>query len=128
MSFIDSEFQLTNYKYLNKLIELLLQWLVVYDNISLEKQININKGGKVKMLKDKLIEFGNGEISEVKETNVFKIGKKQDDKNIKKSFPLYVDTLVQKELDKIAKKTGYSRNELINLMIQHCLDNLEFTD
>ena len=49
--------------------------MVVYDNISLEKQININKGGKVKMLKDKLIEFGNGEISEVKETNVFKLSK-----------------------------------------------------
>ena len=63
----------------------------------------------------------------IKENVTFKIGKKQDDKSIKKSFPLYVDAATQKELDKIVKKTGYSRNELINLMIRHCLDNLEFT-
>lgn len=58
----------------------------------------------------------------------FKIGKKQEDKSVKKSFPLYVDGAVQKDLDKIVKKTGYSRNELINMMIKHCLDTLEFTD
>ncbi len=58
----------------------------------------------------------------------FKIGKKQEDKSVRKSFPLYVDGEIQKELDKIVKRTGYSRNELINMMIQHCLDTLEFTD
>ncbi len=61
-------------------------------------------------------------------TIAFKIGKKQEDKSVRKSFPLYVDGAVQKELDKIVKRTGYSRNELINMMIQHCLDTLEFTD
>jgi hypothetical protein len=58
----------------------------------------------------------------------FKIGKKQEDKSIKKSFPLYVDGEVQKNLDKVVKKTGYSRNELINMMIKYCLENLEYTD
>lgn len=58
----------------------------------------------------------------------FKIGKKQEDKSIKKSFPLYMDGVLQKELDKIVKKTGYSRNELINMMIKHCLDNIEFIE
>ncbi|HBJ2623532.1 TPA: CopG family transcriptional regulator [Clostridium botulinum] len=61
-------------------------------------------------------------------TITFKIGKKQEDKSVRKSFPLYVDGVVQKELDKIVKRTGYSRNELINMMIQHCLDTLEFID
>ncbi|MGN2371691.1 ribbon-helix-helix domain-containing protein [Clostridium cagae] len=61
-------------------------------------------------------------------TITFKIGKKQEDKSVRKSFPLYVDGEIQKELDKIVKRTGYSRNELINMMIQHCLDTLEFTD
>jgi metal-responsive CopG/Arc/MetJ family transcriptional regulator len=35
---------------------------------------------------------------------------------------------VQKNLDKVVKKTGYSRNELINMMIKYCLENLEYTD
>lgn len=61
-------------------------------------------------------------------TKTFKIGKKQEDKSVKKSFPLYVDGVTQKELDKIVKKTGYSRNELINMMIKHCLENIEFTE
>lgn len=58
----------------------------------------------------------------------FKIGKKREDKSLKKSFPLYMDGALQKDLDKVVKKTGYSRNELINMMIKHCLDNIEFTD
>jgi len=66
--------------------------------------------------------------TENQEINKFKIGKKQEDKSIKKSFPLYVDGEVQKNLDKVVKKTGYSRNELINMMIKYCLENLEYTD
>lgn len=65
---------------------------------------------------------------ENKNVKTFKIGKKQEDKSVKKSFPLYMDGAVQKDLDKIVKKTGYSRNELINMMIKHCLENIEFTD
>lgn len=59
---------------------------------------------------------------------IFKIGKKQENKSIKKSFPLYMDGSLQKDLDKIVKKTGYSRNELINMMIKHCLENMEFIE
>jgi len=66
--------------------------------------------------------------TEDQEIKKFKIGKKQEDKSIKKSFPLYVDGEVQKNLDKVVKKTGYSRNELINMMIKYCLENLEYTD
>jgi len=66
--------------------------------------------------------------TEDQEIKKFKIGKKQEDKSIKKSFPLYVDGEVQKDLDKVVKKTGYSRNELINMMIKYCLENLEYTD
>lgn len=77
---------------------------------------------------NQISELENNINTEVQETKTFKIGKKQEDKSIKKSFPLYVDGATQKELDKIVKKTGYSRNELINMMIKHCLDNIEFTD
>jgi hypothetical protein len=57
LSFIETDFQLvTNKKYLNKLTEILLQWLVVYANISLDKQINRNMKGNVIM---KAIEFFN---------------------------------------------------------------------
>ncbi|AOR24994.1 hypothetical protein [Clostridium taeniosporum] len=58
----------------------------------------------------------------------FTIGKKKEDKSVRKSFPLYVDGSMQKKLDDICKKTKYSRNELIVMMIQHCIDNLEITD
>ena len=58
----------------------------------------------------------------------FKIGKKKEDKSVRKSFPLYVDAKMQKDLDDICKKTKYSRNELILMMIQYCIDNLEITD
>ncbi len=39
-----------------------------------------------------------------------------------------MDGALQKDLDKIVKKTGYSRNELINMMIKHCLENMEFIE
>ena len=58
----------------------------------------------------------------------FKIGKKKENKIEKKPFPLYVDAQKLKELDKIVKKTNYSRNELINLMIDFCLENIEFVE
>jgi len=66
----------------------------------------------------------------IKETDIkkFKIGKKQEDKEGKTSFPFYTTNTKKKDLDKICKKTNYSRNELINLMIDHCLENIEFED
>lgn len=69
------------------------------------------------------------EIS-IKETDIkkFKIGKKQEDKEDKAVFPLNTTNTKKKELDKICKKTKYSRNELINLMIDFCLENIEFEE
>lgn len=69
------------------------------------------------------------EIS-IKETDVkkFRIGKKQEDKEDKAVFPLNTTNLKKKELDRICRKTKYSRNELINMMIDFCLDNIEFEE
>jgi len=66
--------------------------------------------------------------SNIQGTKKFTIEKKREDKSVKKSFPLYVDGSIQKKLDDIVKRTGYSRNELINLMINHCLDDLQSPD
>jgi hypothetical protein len=61
-------------------------------------------------------------------TKTFKLGKKVDEKIVKKNFPVYMNVTLQKELDKICRKTGYSRNELINLMCEYCVQNLELLD
>lgn len=63
-----------------------------------------------------------------KEPMRFEIGKKQEDKNDRVQFPFYTDKTKQKDLDKVCKKTGYSRNELINMMIDFCLENIKYTD
>ncbi|NOW87954.1 hypothetical protein B0H39_005985 [Clostridium beijerinckii] len=62
------------------------------------------------------------------DTKTFKIGKKPDDKNERVQFPFYTEKSKQRELDRVSKKTGYSRNELINMMIDFCLENIEFTE
>ncbi|WP_257675468.1 ribbon-helix-helix domain-containing protein [Clostridium felsineum] len=56
----------------------------------------------------------------------FKISKKKDEKSIKKTFNLYMNENLVKELDQICKKTGYSRNELINKMCDFCVNNIDF--
>lgn len=61
-------------------------------------------------------------------TKSFKLSKKVDEKIIKKNFPVYMNVSLQKDLDKICKKAGYSRNELINLMCEYCVQNLELLD
>ncbi|ADZ22957.1 hypothetical protein BJV85_003840 [Clostridium acetobutylicum] len=65
------------------------------------------------------------EAKVVKE-GTFKISKKKDEKSIKKTFNLYMDENLVKELDQICKKTGYSRNELINKMCDFCVNNIDF--
>ncbi|AKN34260.1 hypothetical protein Ccar_25885 (plasmid) [Clostridium carboxidivorans P7] len=57
--------------------------------------------------------------------NKFTLKKKLDDKKEKKAFNVYMNPDLIKELDKISKKSGYSRNELINLMCEYCVKNLE---
>lgn len=61
-------------------------------------------------------------------TKAFKLGKKLDEKIVKKNFPVYMNVSLQKELDIVCRKTGYSRNELINLMCEYCVQNLELLD
>lgn len=58
----------------------------------------------------------------------FQLSKKKDDKTNKKVFNVYMENNLVKELDKLVKKSGYSRNELINLMCQWCINNLEFKE
>lgn len=55
----------------------------------------------------------------------FVLTKKKKQKAAKKTFPIYMEQDTARELDKVCNKTGYTRNELINKMIQFCLDNLE---
>lgn len=52
-----------------------------------------------------------------------KIKKRGEDGNKIISVRIREDILVQ--LDKIAKESNYSRNELINLILKHGVENLE---
>lgn len=58
----------------------------------------------------------------------FTLAKKKEDKTSKKAFNVYMEDNVVKEIDRAAKKSGHSRNELINIMCQWCIDNLEFKE
>ncbi len=58
----------------------------------------------------------------------FHLAKKKIDKTNKKTFPVYMENDLLKKLTAISKKSGYSRNELINLMCNWCTDNLDFTE
>lgn len=58
----------------------------------------------------------------------FVLRKKSDDKKDKKAFNVYMQPDLIKELDKLSKKSGYSRNELINLMCDYCVKNLELIE
>jgi hypothetical protein len=58
----------------------------------------------------------------------FKLEKKKEDKTNKKAFNVYMEDNIVKEIDKAAKKSGHSRNELINIMCQWCLTNLDFKE
>lgn len=73
------------------------------------------------------IEEKNEEIKETtcENTPIFKIARKQDDKTNKKIISLHMEHNLVRELDKICKRTGHSRNELINLMCDFCINNIE---
>lgn len=91
-------------------------------NINIENQNNINNSD---------INTTEVETQDTQETTakrVFKLSKKVDDKTNKKSFPVYMENDLLKRLDKLCTKSNYSRNELINIMIEDCLNNLEFED
>jgi hypothetical protein len=92
----------------------------IKSNIKKEDEVSILDTNTNIDIKEKDIE----QASSIK----FKIAKKKEDKEGKVNFPFYTDKSKQKELDKIAKKTGYSRNELINIMIDFCIKNIEFEE
>ncbi|MCY6372767.1 CopG family transcriptional regulator [Clostridium ganghwense] len=58
----------------------------------------------------------------------FKIAKKQDEKTGKKAFNVYVHPDTLKNLDKLSKQTKKSRNEVVNEMIEFCLNSFEITE
>lgn len=60
--------------------------------------------------------------------NKFKIKKNVDKKSDKKVFQVYIDPELLKRLDKECKRANYSRNEMVIMMIEHCLDNFEFEE
>ena len=55
--------------------------------------------------------------------NSLKIKKRGEDGN--KIISVRIKEDILKELDKIAKESNYSRNELINLILQYGVENLE---
>jgi hypothetical protein len=59
---------------------------------------------------------------------LFTIAKKVDDKKGKKTFNVYMDPNLAKELDKISKRTGWSRNEIINKMCDFCVNNIKIEE
>lgn len=60
--------------------------------------------------------------------NIFVLPKKVDDKRGKKAFNVYMDPDMLKELDKISKRSGWSRNEVINKMCEYCIKNIKIED
>ncbi len=58
----------------------------------------------------------------MKENNL-KIKKRGDDGN--KVISLRISVELLHKLDAIAKETNYSRNELINLILEHNIDHIE---
>lgn len=61
-------------------------------------------------------------------SNAFTLGTKVETTTKKKPFPLYLDAETQKNLEHICKKKKYSRNELIVMMIKHCIETIQYTD
>ncbi|MCB2313772.1 CopG family transcriptional regulator [Clostridium tagluense] len=60
--------------------------------------------------------------------SMFVLKKKIDDKKGKKVFNVYMESDKLKELDKACKKSGYSRNELVNVMVEYCINNLKLEE
>jgi len=58
----------------------------------------------------------------------FVLKKKVDSKTNKKAFNVYMLENLIKNLDQLGKKSGYSRNELINMMCEYCIQNVELID
>ena len=88
---------------------------------NLKSNININNENKAAAVED--INVASESID-----TTFVLKKKTDDKKGKKVFNVYMESDKLKELDKACKKSGYSRNELVNVMIEYCIDNLKLEE
>lgn len=86
---------------------------------------SIKNNIKSDVTESKVEDFKDEEVK-IAGSGKFKISKKKDEKSIKKTFNLYMNEDLVKELDQICKKTGYSRNELINKMCDFCVNNIDF--
>lgn len=84
---------------------------------------NINSNPNINSNNKKVVANTN-----ISTSNKFHLSKKKTDKTNKKAFNVYMENNLIKELDKLGRKSGYSRNELINLMCSWCLTNLDFSE
>lgn len=92
----------------------------IKSNINLKNKTVYNKEHKNKFEKNS---------DEIKEENsTFVLKKKVDDKKGKKVFNVYMKPELLKELDRASKRSGWSRNELVNKMIEYCIDNLKIEE
>ena len=82
-------------------------------------------------LKENLISNNKKEVEEVEEVEkieenpLFVIDVKKSDKTKKRVINIYTDDDLVSRLDKVSRKTKYSRNELIIKMCEFCLDNMK---
>lgn len=67
----------------------------------------------------------NVDVEEETGTTKFIITKNDEKKIVKKKFQMEMTMDIYKDLEKIKKKTGHSIVGIINMMIKHCLENLE---
>lgn len=59
------------------------------------------------------------------EEPVFTLSVKKTEKPNTKTFNVYMENDMVKQLDKLTTKTKRSRNEIINIMVSWCLDNMK---
>lgn len=83
------------------------------------KNSNLTSTDNTNIIKDETVESS---------ISPFTIAKKLEDKKGKKAFNVYMDPNLVKELDKVSKRTGWSRNELINKMCDFCIKNIKIKE
>lgn len=90
-----------------------------YQNIEQNNNKDLTSTDETNVKKDETTDNSN---------TLFTISKKLDDKKSKKIFNVYMEPSLAKELDKVSKRTGWSRNELINKMCDFCIKNINIEE
>lgn len=75
-----------------------------------------------KSLENKTIEK---QVDSPANSQVFSIPNKTKEKASTKAFNVVMDSDLVDKMDKLAKKKGYSRNQLINYMCNWCVQNMK---